>query len=59
MNVNRQENLILIFSPLIGFEADIAGNGKEAIAGLENNNYNLIPMVCHMPEMDGTDKTIF
>lgn len=37
----------------IGYIADIASNGREAIEALENINYDLIFMDISMPEMDG------
>jgi len=37
----------------LGYQADVAGNGLEAIAALERVPYALILMDCHMPEMDG------
>jgi CheY-like chemotaxis protein/HPt (histidine-containing phosphotransfer) domain-containing protein len=37
----------------LGYHADVAGNGYEAIAALERVPYALILMDCHMPEMDG------
>lgn len=37
----------------IGYVADIASNGKEAIDALENITYDLIFMDISMPEMDG------
>ncbi len=41
----------------LGFAADVAGNGVEALAALENVSYSLILMDCHMPEMDGFETT--
>jgi signal transduction histidine kinase/CheY-like chemotaxis protein len=44
-----------------GLTADIAENGLEAIKRLENNSneqqYDLIFMDCHMPELDGYETT--
>lgn len=40
-----------------GFTCDIAANGKEAIAQLERQTYELILMDCQMPEMDGFEAT--
>jgi len=37
----------------LGFKADVAANGLEAISALELIPYNLVLMDCQMPEMDG------
>ncbi|MCP4293641.1 MAG: response regulator [bacterium] len=36
---------------------DLAVNGKEAIAMVKENDYNLVLMDCQMPEMDGYEAT--
>jgi len=41
----------------VGLSVDIAGNGVEALAMLENNCYELIFMDLHMPDMDGYEAT--
>jgi PAS domain S-box-containing protein len=40
-----------------GISADVASNGREALAALEQRRYDLILMDCHMPEMDGYQAT--
>ncbi|HFE36987.1 MAG TPA: response regulator [Gammaproteobacteria bacterium] len=37
----------------LGFEADIANNGREAIDRLKEKDYLIVLMDCQMPEMDG------
>lgn len=40
-----------------GFDVDVANNGKEAVELHRKNNYALILMDVHMPEMDGYTAT--
>ena len=37
----------------LGYTADVAGNGLEAIQALERRNYDLLLTDLQMPEMDG------
>ncbi|MGG2352492.1 response regulator, partial [Salmonella enterica] len=39
----------------IGYGIEIANNGKEAVEMASKNNYDLIFMDIHMPEMDGLE----
>ena len=41
----------------LGYRADIAANGCEAIDALQNHAYDVIFMDLHMPEMDGLEAT--
>ncbi|MEO7559215.1 MAG: response regulator, partial [Nitrosospira sp.] len=42
---------------LLGYAADIAGNGQEALKRWESGNYALLLTDLHMPEMDGYQLT--
>ncbi len=37
----------------LGYDADVAGDGREAISLLSRTPYQLVLMDCHMPDMDG------
>jgi PAS domain S-box-containing protein len=41
----------------MGYRADIAKDGTDALAMLECNDYALVLMDCHMPQMDGFETT--
>ncbi|MBC8095705.1 MAG: response regulator [Akkermansiaceae bacterium] len=41
----------------MGYKADIAGNGLEALAALDRQTYDMIFMDIQMPEMDGMEAT--
>jgi len=41
----------------LGYRADLAGNGQEALAALEALDYDLVLMDCMMPTMDGFQST--
>ncbi len=41
----------------MGYTADVAGNGLEAIAALDASPYDLILMDVQMPELDGLEAT--
>jgi len=55
-NLINQQVAKAIFKNL-GFEIDMAENGNEAIAKINDNNYDVIFMDIMMPELDGMEAT--
>jgi PAS domain S-box-containing protein len=53
-NVVNQKVALIMLSKL-GFRADVAANGHEAIAAVRRQPYDLILMDVQMPEMDGLE----
>ena len=53
--VNRKIALRLL--DRMGYAADVAGNGLEAIAALEGARYDVVLMDIQMPELDGLEAT--
>ncbi|OUC13108.1 MAG: hypothetical protein B0A82_19070 [Alkalinema sp. CACIAM 70d] len=47
------QKLALQLLKRMGYRADVAGNGLEAIEALKRQSYDLVFMDVHMPEMDG------
>jgi CheY-like chemotaxis protein len=55
-NVVNQK-LALRFLSQMGYRADVAANGLEAIQAVERQTYNVILMDVQMPELDGLEAT--
>ena len=53
-NVVNQKVAISMLAKL-GFRADVAADGKEALAALDRQAYDIIIMDVHMPQMDGLE----
>ena len=51
------QKLALRLLQQLGYGADVAGNGLEAIAALEAATYDLVLMDVQMPELDGLEAT--
>ncbi len=51
------QKLALRLLSQMGYRADVAGNGLEAIQALERQTYDVILMDVQMPEMDGLEAT--
>jgi len=54
-DTNRRLALFMLGS--LGYRADFAGNGLEAVAAWEQFGHDVILMDCQMPEMDGFEAT--
>ena len=55
-NAVNQQLAVLLLKKL-GFTADVAGNGLEALEALERRQYDVVLMDVQMPELDGLEAT--
>ncbi len=53
--INQKVALLMLKN--LGYSADIAQNGLQALSALDTKHYDLILMDCMMPEMDGLEAT--
>ncbi len=53
--VNQEVAIGMLMS--LGCQVEVAENGLEALQAVKMQNYDLILMDCHMPEMDGFEAT--
>ena len=51
------QRVAVILANKLGFVADVAGDGSEALDMVRDQNYALILMDCQMPVMDGFEAT--
>ncbi|MDX2109280.1 MAG: PAS domain S-box protein [Verrucomicrobiota bacterium] len=57
-DIITNQKVALALLKRLGYEADIANNGIEAIAAVQHSHYDLILMDCQMPELDGYEATL-
>ncbi len=56
-NVVNQKVALQLLRNKLGYHAELASNGKEALKLLEGSDYDMVLMDCQMPELDGYETT--
>jgi len=56
-DIQVNQKVALLMLDRLGYRADVAGNGREALQVLQNQHYDVVLMDLHMPEMDGLEAT--
>lgn len=56
-DLSMNQSMMVMMLEKIGYPADVADNGREALEMQAKNNYDLIFMDWEMPEMDGVEAT--
>ena len=51
------QKVALLMLKKLGYHADVAKNGREALQAIDERQYDLILMDCIMPELDGLEAT--
>ena len=51
------QHVALLMLKRLGYHADMAANGLEALQALEQRRYDILLMDIHMPKMDGLEAT--
>ena len=54
---NIVQKVVLVILDRLGYKADAVTNGREAVASVEKENYDVILMDMQMPEMGGLEAT--
>jgi CheY-like chemotaxis protein len=53
--INQKVALLMLRT--LGYDAELASNGREAMSAVTSQHYDLVLMDCQMPELDGFEAT--